>query len=126
MATLNKINLAEKLASVSEHWSPKIIAELNGQHVKIAKLLGEFDWHFHEHEDELFWVISGQLQMHIRNDSEESMVEIGPGELFTVPRGQWHRPVAVSEVEVVLFEPTTTLNTGNIENDKTRHDVNWI
>lgn len=123
---MNKINLAEKLASFSEHWSPKIIAELNGQHVKVAKLLGSFDWHFHEQEDELFWVISGQLQMHIRDDAGEQMIEIGPGELFTVPRGLWHRPIAESEVELVLFEPATTLNTGNIENDRTQHDLKRI
>lgn len=123
---MNKINLAEKLASFSEHWSPKIIAELNGQHVKVAKLLGSFDWHFHEQEDELFWVISGQLQMHIRDDAGEQMIEIGSGELFTVPRGLWHRPIAESEVELVLFEPATTLNTGNIENDRTQHDLKRI
>ena len=123
---MNKINLAEKLASFSEHWSPKIIAELNGQHVKVAKLLGSFEWHFHEQEDELFWVISGQLQMHIRDDAGEQMIEIGPGELFTVPRGLWHRPIAESEVELVLFEPATTLNTGNIENDRTQHDLKRI
>ena len=123
---MNKINLAEKLASFSEHWSPKIIAELNGQHVKVAKLLGSFDWHFHEQEDELFWVISGQLQIHIRDDAGEQMIEIGSGELFTVPRGLWHRPIAESEVELVLFEPATTLNTGNIENDRTQHDLKRI
>ena len=123
---MNKINLAEKLASFSEHWSPKIIAELNGQRVKVAKLLGSFDWHFHEQEDELFWFISGQLQIHIRDDAGEQMIEIGSGELFTVPRGLWHRPIAEPEVELVLFEPATTLNTGNIENDRTQHDLKRI
>jgi len=123
---MNKINLAEKLASFSEHWSPKIVAELNGQHVKVAKLLGEFDWHFHEQEDELFWIISGQLQMHILDDGEERVVEIGPGELFVVPRGVEHKPVAESEVEIVWLEPATTLNTGNIENDRTKRDLKRI
>jgi len=123
---MNKINLAEKMASFSEHWSPKIIAELNGQHVKVAKLQGAFDWHFHDKEDELFWIISGQLQMHIRDDGEERVVEIGPGELFIVPRGVEHKPVAASEVEIVLFEPATTSNTGNIENDRTKRDLKRI
>ena len=123
---MNKINLAEKLASFSEHWSPKIIAELNGQHVKVAKLQGEFDWHFHELEDELFWVISGHLQMHIRDDAGERAVEVGPGEMFVVPHGIEHKPVAESEVELVLFEPATTLNTGNLENDRTQRDVKHI
>ena len=123
---MNKINLAEKLASFSEHWSPKIVAELNGQHVKVAKLQGEFDWHFHELEDELFWVISGNLQMHIRETTGERTVEIKAGELFVVPRGVEHKPVAESEVELVLFEPATTLNTGNIENDRTQRDLKHI
>lgn len=123
---MNKINLAEKLASFSEHWSPKIIAELNGQHVKVAKLLGEFEWHFHEHEDELFWIVNGTMQMHLRDDEGERMVEIGPGELFVVPHGVEHKPVAESEVEIVLFEPATTLNTGNIENERTKHDLKRI
>lgn len=123
---MNKINLAEKLASFSEHWSPKIIAELNGQHVKVAKLQGEFDWHFHEQEDELFWIISGQMQMHIRDEGQERVVEIGAGELFVVPRGVEHKPVAEFEVEIVLFEPVTTLNTGNVENDRTKRDLKRI
>ena len=105
----------EKFASFSEHWSPKVIAELNGQHVKVAKLLGEFDWHFHENEDELFWVVEGCLEIHLR----DKVVELHPGELLVVPRGVEHKPVAKSECQVVLFEPAGTLNTGNIVNERT-------
>lgn len=112
---MQSINLAEKLSTFSEHWSPKIVAELNGQHVKVAKLLGEFTWHFHEDEDELFWVIRGTLEMHLR----DRVIELGPGEIFVVPRGVDHKPVAREEVEVVLFEPAGTLNTGNVTSGHT-------
>lgn len=107
--------MQEKFASFSEHWSPKVIAELNGQHVKVAKLLGEFEWHFHENEDELFWVVEGCLEIHLR----DKVVELHPGELLVVPRGIEHKPVAKSECQVMLFEPAGTLNTGNIVNDRT-------
>ena len=116
---MNVVNVAKKLSLVDQHWSPRIIAELNGQHVKVAKLLGEFDWHFHENEDELFWVVKGQLEIHLR----ESTVQLGPGELFVVPRGVEHKPQADEEVEVVLFEPAATLNTGNLNNERTVDDV---
>ena len=92
-----------------------MIAELNGQHVKVAKLLGEFDWHFHENEDELFWVVEGCLEIHLR----DQVVQLHPGELLVVPRGVEHKPVAKSECQVVLFEPAGTLNTGNIVNERT-------
>jgi mannose-6-phosphate isomerase-like protein (cupin superfamily) len=125
---LEKIKISEKLASFSDHWSPKIIAQPNGQHVKVAKLLGEFDWHFHEREDELFWVIRGNLQMHFRDpaDGGQQMIELGPGEMVVVPKGVLHRPVAENEVEIVLFEPASTLNTGNLDNDRTRRDLEKI
>lgn len=116
---MNVVNVAQKLSLVDKHWSPRIIAELNGQHVKVAKLLGEFDWHFHENEDELFWVVNGQLTIHMRGSS----VQLGPGELFVVPRGVEHKPEALEEVEVVLFEPAATLNTGNVTNKRTVNDV---
>lgn len=109
------ISLAEKFSQFSEHWSPKIIAELNGQHVKIAKLLGEFDWHSHDNEDELFFVVSGQLTIRFRTHD----VQLDAGELCVVPRGVEHCPVAENEVEVLLFEPATTLNTGNVRSDRT-------
>ena len=112
---MQKVDVREKLASFTEHWSPKVIAELNGQHVKVAKLLGEFDWHFHENEDELFWVVEGCLEIHLR----DKVVELHPGELLVVPRGVEHKPVAKSECQVMLFEPAGTLNTGNVVNERT-------
>lgn len=117
------MNLADAFAGISEHWSPRIAAELNGQHVKLAKLLGEFVWHHHEREDELFLVHSGVMRMQIRDRrgdaSSEHEVRVGPGELIVIPRGVEHRPCADAEVEVVLFEPASTLNTGNVRNDRT-------
>ena len=108
-------NLGEKFAQFVEHWSPRVIAELNGQHVKVAKLVGAFVWHHHEHEDELFLVHRGRLRMEFR----DRVVELGPGEMLVVPRGVEHRPVADGEVEVLLFEPAGTLNTGNVVNERT-------
>ncbi|HEX5514545.1 MAG TPA: cupin domain-containing protein [Gammaproteobacteria bacterium] len=112
---MNKVNLQEKLALFSEHWSPRIVGELNGQQVKLAKLKGEFVWHHHEHEDELFLVIKGTLLMRLR----EGDVVIQEGEFFIVPRGVEHQPVAEDEVHVLLFEPAATLNTGNVRNERT-------
>jgi mannose-6-phosphate isomerase-like protein (cupin superfamily) len=112
---MNKVNLREKLALFSEHWRPRIVGELNGQHVKLAKLKGEFVWHHHEHEDELFFVVKGTLLMRLR----EGDVSISEGEFFIVPRGVEHQPVAEDEVHVLLFEPASTLNTGNVHNDRT-------
>jgi mannose-6-phosphate isomerase-like protein (cupin superfamily) len=112
---VNKVNLQEKLALFSEHWSPRIVGELNGQQVKLAKLKGEFVWHHHEHEEELFLVIKGTLLMRLR----EGDVVIQEGEFFIVPRGVEHQPVAEDEVHVLLFEPATTLNTGNVRNERT-------
>jgi len=113
---MQPINLDAKLAQFSDPWNPRIIAELNGQHVKLAKLQGEFIWHHHEHEDELFLVLRGTLRMQFR-DRE---VAIRPGECIVVPRGVEHRPVADQEVHVLLFEPASTLNTGNLRNERTR------
>ena len=114
-----KTNLAEKFAQFSEHWSPKIVAELNGQHVKLAKLKGEFIWHSHEHEDELFLVVKGRLTIKLRNQD----VELSEGEFFVVPRGVEHLPVAEEEVHVLLFEPASTLNTGDLENERTVREL---
>ena len=119
---MQKVDVQKKLACVTDHWSPKVIAELNGQQVKVAKLLGEFDWHFHEQEDELFWVIQGCLEIHLR----DKVVELHPGELCVVPRGVEHKPVANSECQIVLFEPAGTLNTGNIINDRTVNKPDMI
>ena len=110
-----KFNLADSFARIREHWSPRIVGELNGQEVRLAKLLGTFIWHKHEAEDELFLVHRGRLRMEFRDHS----VELARGDVLIVPHGVEHRPVADEEVEVVLFEPATTLNTGNIRNERT-------
>jgi mannose-6-phosphate isomerase-like protein (cupin superfamily) len=112
---MNKINLAEKLRLLSDHWKPKIVAELNGQYVKLVKFSGPFVWHHHDNEDELFMVVDGSFRMEFRDHS----VELRPGEMIVVPRGVEHRPVADKEAHVMLFEPATTLNTGNVENERT-------
>ena len=116
---MEKVNLAAKLGRFSEHWSPKIVAELNGQHVKLAKLKGEFVWHHHDDEDELFLVIKGRLRMELRSGD----ITIEEGEFLVVPRGVEHRPVADEEVHVLLFEPASTLNTGNVSNERTVADL---
>jgi mannose-6-phosphate isomerase-like protein (cupin superfamily) len=112
---MNKVSLADKLSTFNEHWSPRIVGELNGQHVKLAKLSGEFVWHHHDDEDELFLVLKGRLRMRLR-DGE---IVIGPGEFLIVPRGVEHLPVADEEVHVLLFEPASTLNTGNVRDERT-------
>ncbi len=116
------IDLREKFATFSEYWSPRIVAELNGQHVKLAKIRGEFIWHHHDHEDELFLVHRGHLRMEFRN----RVVDLGPGQMIVVPRGVEHRPVADEETEIVLFEPAGTLNTGDVTNERTVHDLTRI
>ena len=119
---MEKINLQEKLSLFQEHWSPKIVGELNGQHVKLAKLKGEFIWHHHEQEDELFWVLKGTLKMEFRDKT----VLIHENEFLIVPRGVEHRPVAEEEVSVLLFEPESTLNTGNTQNEFTKDHLDRI
>ncbi len=144
---MDKINLTEKLAKFSGHWSPKIIAGLNGQHVKLVKFQGPFVWHSHEHEDELFYVVRGSFRMEwkepIRDKSRKTKealgrrpkggvqfrdrsVELRTGDLIVVPRGTEHRPVADAEVEVMLFEPASTVNTGAAGGDKTVARPEWI
>ncbi|HWA24898.1 MAG TPA: cupin domain-containing protein [Lacunisphaera sp.] len=112
---MQKINLAEKLGTFTEYWRPKIVAELNGQHVKLVKFRGEFVWHHHEHEDELFQVVRGGFRMEFRDRA----VELREGEMIVVPRGVEHRPVADEEVCVLLFEPASTVNTGSAGGDRT-------
>jgi mannose-6-phosphate isomerase-like protein (cupin superfamily) len=107
--SVEKVNVAEKLALFSEHWSPKVVGELNEQHVKLAKFQGEFVWHHHDDEDEMFLVVDGRFRMEFRDRS----MEIEAGEFAVVPRGVEHRPVADSEVSVMLFEPASTVNTGS-------------
>ena len=112
---MEKVNLSEKLTLFSEHWSPRVVGELNGQHVKLAKLQGEFMWHHHESEDELFLVLRGTLAIHLR----DRVVSVNEGEFFIVPKGVEHKPVAESETHVLLLEPMPTLNTGNVRNERT-------
>lgn len=119
---MQKINLAEKLALFAEHWSPRVVGELNGQQVKLAKLKGEFVWHHHEHEDELFLVVKGQLVIRFR-DGE---VTLNEGEFLIVPRGVEHQPAAAEEVAVLLFEPAATLNTGNVHDERTIAELKRI
>ncbi|MEO0556816.1 MAG: cupin domain-containing protein [Bacteroidota bacterium] len=115
---MRPINLAEKFQLFESTWTPHIVAELNGQQVKLAKLEGEFVWHDHAHEDEMFWVVEGQLRLEMRDGD----VVLGPGELFVVPAGVEHRPVAEPTASVVLFEPASTAHTGDVDSDLTVHD----
>jgi mannose-6-phosphate isomerase-like protein (cupin superfamily) len=119
---MEKVVIAEKLNQIQDHWNPRIIGELNNQHVKAVKLQGEFVWHHHDDEDELFLVIKGQLEMEFRDKT----VVVNPGEFIIVPRKIEHRPVAKAEVEILLFEPAGTLNTGNVVNERTRKELNKI
>jgi mannose-6-phosphate isomerase-like protein (cupin superfamily) len=112
---MDKINLAQKLSLFTEHWKPKVISELNGQLVKLVRFQGEFVWHHHDHEDELFLVVKGRFRMEFRDRHEW----IEEGEMIVVPRGVEHRPVAEEEACVLLFEPGSTLNTGNVRGERT-------
>ena len=117
---MNKVRLAEKLAAFSDHWGPRIVGELNGQHVKLVKFQGDFVWHHHANEDELFLVVHGRFRMEYRDESgAERSMDISEGEFVIVPRGVEHRPCAAEEVHVLLFEPASTLNTGNVRNERT-------
>ncbi len=112
---IDKFNLEDKFSQFDELWSPKIIAELNGQAVKLAKLQGEFVWHHHEHEDELFMVIKGSLLLRFRDHN----LTLREGELAVIPAGVEHQPFAAETVHVLLFEPISTLNTGNVHDEHT-------
>jgi mannose-6-phosphate isomerase-like protein (cupin superfamily) len=113
---MDKINLLEKFTRFDDQWSPKVVAELNNQHIKLVKLRGEFVWHKHDHEDELFYVVKGVLKIEFHDRTEV----LHENEMLVVPRGVEHKPVADNEVWVVLFEPATTLNTGNVSNERTK------
>lgn len=113
--TPEKVNLSQKFSLFSDHWSPKIAGELNDSYVKLVKFQGEFVWHHHDHEDELFLVVKGRMLMRFR----ECDVWVDEGEFIVVPRGVEHMPVAPEEVQVLLLEPKSTLNTGNVQNEKT-------
>lgn len=119
---MNKININEKFSLFTEYWSPKIVGELNGQSVKLAKFKGEFVWHKHDDEDEMFMVIKGLLKIEFRDKIET----ISENEFIIVPKGVEHKPVAEEEVWIMLFEPATTLNTGDTENELTKHNLDWI
>ena len=112
---MDKVNLADKLSRIPEFWSPRVVGALNGQHVRLARLMGEFVWHHHDHEDELFLVLAGNLELHL----EDRIVHLAPGEFFIVPKGVAHKPVAPEEVHVLLLEPAATRNTGNVVNERT-------
>ncbi len=119
---MEKINLSDKLSRFTDHWRPRIVGQLNGQQVKLAKLQGEFVWHAHENEDELFLVIEGRLVIQLRDRD----IVLDPGEFVIIPRGIEHKPVADEEVHVLLFEPASTLNTGTLRNERTVEQLDWI
>ena len=119
---MEKVNLSEKFSLFSEYWDPKIAGELNGQQVKLVKFKGPFVWHHHEQEDELFYVVKGSFDMEFL----DKIVTVNQGEFIIVPRGVEHRPNAKEEVHFVLFEPGTTLNTGNIKNDMTIENLGRV
>jgi mannose-6-phosphate isomerase-like protein (cupin superfamily) len=120
--SMSKINIAEKFSKISEYWKPYIAAELNGQYVKLDKLKGEFIFHHHEHEDEMFLVVKGRFRMEFRDRHEW----IEEGEFIVVPRQVEHRPVADEECWILLFEPATTLNTGNVKNERTLQELERV
>jgi mannose-6-phosphate isomerase-like protein (cupin superfamily) len=122
LSNMTKINLTEKFTRFSDHWNPRIVGELNGQHVKLVKLHGEFVWHKHDLEDELFLVMKGELRMEFRDRVEI----LGEGEMIIVPRGVEHRPVAEREVHLLLFEPAGTVNTGGAGGALTREELGWV
>ena len=115
MAQIEKVSLSEKFSRIHEHWKPKIAGEVNDAYVKLVKFQGEFIWHHHEKEDELFLVVAGQMRMQLRDGD----LLLNPGEFVIIPRGVEHRPVAEQECQVVLLEPKSTLNTGNVTNERT-------
>ena len=123
---MHKINLAQKLSLFSDHWNPRITGELNGQLLKLVKFEGPFTWHHHENEDELFLVVEGRFRMDYREDGNEREEWIEAGEFVIVPRGVEHRPFAAEECHVLLFEPASTLNTGNVEDSFTRKQLEHI
>lgn len=116
---MDKINLSDKLNLINEHWKPHIVGDLNNQQVKLVKFQGPFTWHHHDNEDELFLVVKGRFRMEYRDGTKDNSMWLEPGEMVIVPRGVEHRPVADEEAHVLLFEPATTLNTGNVENELT-------
>ena len=123
---MEKVSLAQKFALFSDQYSPKIVGKLNDAYVKVAKLQGEFMWHHHDNEDELFFVVKGALRMRVRENGAEREFLINPGEFIIIPHGVEHFPSADEETHVMLLEPKTTLNTGNVENDRTVHELQQL
>jgi mannose-6-phosphate isomerase-like protein (cupin superfamily) len=119
---MQKVNLAQKFSQFNDHFNPRVAGELNGQLIKLVKFRGEFIWHHHEQEDELFYVVKGSFDMHLR----EKIITLNAGEFLIIPKGVEHKPVAAEEVEIMLFEPTGTLNTGNVENELTKKGLRQI
>jgi mannose-6-phosphate isomerase-like protein (cupin superfamily) len=119
---MNKVNLREKFGLFSEHWSPKVVGQVADTQIKVVKVKGEFPWHLHENEDELFLIVRGRIVLEFRDRS----VPLEEGEFLIVPKGIEHRPVAAEEAHVVLIEPATTLNTGNTRNERTVDQPEWI
>jgi mannose-6-phosphate isomerase-like protein (cupin superfamily) len=122
MVAMDKVNLTDQFARITEPYVPYIVGELNGQQVKLARFRGPFIWHDHAHEDELFLVVEGQIRIELR----DRVIELGPGELCVVPRGVEHRPVADAEACVLLFEPVSTVNTGDVQHRSTHTDLEWL
>lgn len=130
---MNKINLEQKLSLINDHWNPRIVGELNGQYLKLVKFQGPFTWHHHDNEDEMFLVVKGRFRMEFRESQHgpseptpDKEIWLEEGEFCIVPRGMEHRPVAEQECHVLLFEPATTLNTGNVQDDFTVPVLDWI
>jgi len=128
---MNKINIREKFSRIQDYWNPRIVGELNGQYLKLVKFKGPFTWHHHDNEDEMFLVVKGRFLMEFREKGATSATAhrelwLEQGEFCIVPRGVEHRPVAPEEVEVLLFEPASTLNTGNVQDEFTVPELEWI
>jgi len=124
---MEKVNLAQKFSTFAEHWDPRIAGELNGQYIKLVKFQGPFTWHHHEDEDEMFMVVRGRFRMDFKDESTgDSSTWIEEGEFIVVPRGVEHRPFAEEECHVLLFEPVSTLNTGDVENEFTKRELRAV
>jgi len=119
---ISKVNIKDKLSLFSDYWNPRIVGELNGQHIKLVKAKGEFVWHKHDHEDEMFYLLEGTLKIEFRDYTSV----LKPNEFIIIPKGVEHRPVAVEEVSVMLFEPAGTLNTGDIKSELTQRELDEI
>ena len=119
---MDKVTVTEKLSLFHDHWNPRIVGTLNGQHVKLVKLQGAFVWHKHDEEDEMFYILKGELRMEFRDKT----IKLKENEFIIIPKGIEHRPVAETEVAVMLFEPASTLNTGNTKGDLTQENLEWI